>query len=245
MKKLFLIITLSMFILIGTSNVGYCMSENSKNSIYLPNNSWVINKLYANLQSTMHANSLHLEWRKKVLINYNCVKTGVPEGEFEFRKILEGDCIGLIIPMKDDDPFMGSVALQAIIRFGNYVENEDLIGIMQATAEPRIAYEIKIMSNIVSNSHQCNMAKMQEKERDQIVVDMGFVFDDNVKLYSVNMGRCSEGYVLKDSQNHLLFWCCRGFWDFSREQFYNFKDVLNSYKEYNKQYCKNIGISWI
>ncbi|MDR0676636.1 MAG: hypothetical protein LBF97_06320, partial [Elusimicrobiota bacterium] len=89
----------------------------------MPENSWIINELWTKLETTRHSSKLHSEWKKKVLINYNCIKTGLPEseGEYEFQKIFEGNFIGLSIPM-ENDPFMGFVTLPATIKFEKCVE---------------------------------------------------------------------------------------------------------------------------
>ncbi|MDR0691228.1 MAG: hypothetical protein LBF32_04225 [Streptococcaceae bacterium] len=231
MKKLMLLVCvlgMGMFCCVGT--VGNCVeiSIPAKLSIFLPNDSWLIQEVGTKLQQ---ANRVPVDgWQARIKVSFNCLeRQGVSERIVDVNSVLNKTIVNLSIPMGERRN-IGPAALSVVVKFDKPVANID--DAIRATNPPQderneiIPYEIKVM-NIGSSGYERDINSM-EGSADERFVDFLFNREDT-KLFFVNLGTQSSGYILVDHDNHKLFWPCRDFYSFKKGQFAELNDVLRAY----------------
>ncbi|MDR1522103.1 MAG: hypothetical protein LBS28_04550 [Streptococcaceae bacterium] len=225
-KLMLLACVLGMFCCIGV--VGNCMSESAKLSVFLPNNSWLIHEVSTKLQQ---ANRVPIDgWQTRIKVNFNCLERhGGSEQIVDINSILNKTIVNLSIPM-GEKRIIGPAALSVTVKFDKPVASID--DEIRATDPPKderneiIPYEIKVM-NIGSWGYEREINSIEEIANERFV---DFLFDEeDTKLFLINLGTQSSGYILVDHDNHKLFWPRRDFCSFKKGQFAELKDVLSAY----------------
>jgi hypothetical protein len=105
-----------------------------------------------------------------------------------------------------------------------------------------IPYEIKVM-NIGSWGYERDINGMDEVANAEFI---DFLFnDENTKLFFVNFGTRSSGYILVDHDGNKLFWPCRDFGSFKKGQFAELNNVFHVYWEWIRQNNLHKIICWM
>lgn len=232
---------LSLGMLASTSAVIYgAIAEETKNSVYLPHNSWVV----AELEEKMTA--AHYEpaegWQDKVSVGYDCVDSGAPNPETMSSVIQNSRGAGLYIPLKKEEEWP-EMWLSVEVKFEKPYEVTDIVKAVSAEEQPTEGGHCKIiLYNPVSGfeTYDNEIAAMEGEQGN--VPEAEFTFNAATKIYQANMGGYGYtfGYILEDDQGRRLFWCCKAANEFEKGKFYKLADVLNAYKEYKK---RTTGIS--
>jgi hypothetical protein len=223
MKK-FLTVLVSACISFGCFSItGSCITTQAKESVYLPESSWVIAIMEAKLTAEGYAGGT--DWKKKIVMGHSCVVEKIFEDDITDPKTTfeKANVVKLSVPVQEN-PFTTATNLSVEVKFEQPIDVET---IMKSQTAPAIAYKIKLLNLAPSGECEGEIGEIESKEANATA--KGFVFDEKTKIYSAKIGTYSWGYILVDSNQKVLFWCCHEAGEYKKENFYNLKDVLNSY----------------
>ena len=133
MKKTTTLI-LALGMLASTSAISYgAIAEETKKSIYLPHNSWVVAKLQEKMEAA------HYEpaegWQDKVSVGYDCVDSGAPNPE-TMSSVIRNSCgAGLHIPLKKEEEWP-EMWLSVGVEFEKPYEIDDIVEVIRAKEQP-------------------------------------------------------------------------------------------------------------
>ena len=230
MKKV-VITLLSLGMLANFSLIGHCaITQEAKDSLYLPNNSWVLNKLEEKLTGTAYHPVEN--WKDKVSIGYACVDSGAPNPETIPSVLKTSGTIGVAIPLDAAQEELGMDLLFAGIEFEKSFEIEDIVEVLNDTEQPTAGGDCKVSiynSGSGGDTYDAEITAMGKEQANIGAED--FTFDNQTKIYLAHMGDYTYGYILKDQNDKKLFWCCKAVNEFEKGKFYKLADVLNAYKD--------------
>lgn len=232
-KATTLILSLGMLASNPAINYG-AIAEGTKNSIYLPHNSWVIAKLEEKLANTHY--KLADDWKDKVSVGYSCVDSGAPTVETMSSVIQNSRGAGLSIPLKKEEKWP-AMRLSVRVEFEKPYEIADIVKAVSAENQPVEGVCKITLYNSVSGfeTYDHEIAAMEGEQGN--VQETEFTFNTATKIYQVSMDGhgYTYGYILEDDQSRRLFWCCKAANEFEKGKFYKLADVLNAYKEYKER----------
>lgn len=222
--------------LASTSAISYgAIAEETKNSVYLPHNSWVVAELEAKMTAE-HFNPAE-DWQNKIFVGYECVDSGAPTVETMSSVILNSSGAGLSIPLKKEEEYP-EMWLSVGVKFEKPYEITDIVKVVSAEKQPEEGGLCKIILYNSVSGLEIYDDEIEAMKREQTSVpETEFTFDSSTKMYHVSMDGYSYtfGYILEDNQGRKLFWCCNAVNEFEKRKFYKLADVLNAYKEYKER----------
>lgn len=232
MKKITTLV-LSLGMLASTSVISYGeFSEETKNSIYLPHDSWVIAELEKKIDPRYY--TLTDDWKNKVFAGYTCVDSGASKtNKNGITSIVKTDRgVGLAIPLKKGEGRL-MTDLYAGIIFWKPDEITDIVAAVSGPEPPTEGecYQVELYNAGANFETYDEKIAAMEKEQAN-VPEEDFTFNAQTRMYQVNMNTYTDGYILKDDQGRKLFWCHKAINNFEKGKFYKLADVLNAYREY-------------
>ena len=233
MKKITTLV-LSLGMLANISVISYGeFSEETKNSIYLPRDSWVITKLEEKLAAIRYKPAD--DWKDKVSVNYACVYSGAPKVETMSSVLRNSQGAGLVVPLKKEDGWTPE-KYSASVGFENPNAIRDIVAAVSAPEPPVEGGHCKVeLGNAFSTDLGADEREMATMEREAAnVPEEDFTFNAQTKMHQVSMDGYyyTFGCIFEDDQGRKLFWCRKAANEFRREKFYKLADVLNAYREY-------------
>ena len=232
---------LSLGMLANMSVLSYgVIAQETKNSIYLPQDSWIIAKLQEKIDATHYVPADG--WKERVSVGYTCMDSGAPDVE-KMNSVLQNNRgVGLFIPLQKEKEWP-AMELYAGVEFEKPYEIADIIKAVSATNQPTEGGNCKVDLYNSGSSWGVYDREIEAMEREQVSISQtDFIFNEATKIYQVNMDTYTYGYILEDKDGKKLFWCCKAANEFETGKFYKLADVLNAYKEYKE---KTTGInSW-
>ena len=238
MKKTTTLI-LALGMLASASTISYgAIAEQTKNSMYLPHNSWVVAKLQEKMDAAHYEPAE--DWQNKISVGYTCVDSGAPTIETMSSVIQNSRGIGLFVPLQEEEGWP-ETELYAGVEFEKPYEIDDIVETIGAEEQPAEGGNCRIElynsgSSLGAYDHE--IAAMEGEQGN--VSEEEFTFNAATKIYQVNMDTYTYGYILEDDQGRRQFWCCKAANEFEKGKFYKLADVLNAYKEYKE---RTTGIS--
>ena len=247
MKKLVVtLIATGVLSVVNGAVVGFGLPESAKNSVYLPNNSWVIDKLQGKFAARPGYNPVE-SWKDNVMVTYECVDSGTPEEAGDISAIFKKTkTVGLSVPM-EDEPFVGPMASSVEVKFKEAIVNIRA-KMVETTAQPAESCDLELLNLGSDGAYKKEMEKMALEE--VTVPASEFTFDNETKVYSAGMDTYTWGYILEDKDGKRLFWCCHEVGEFKEGKFRKLADVLEGYKKFEKirrdlQNSGYHGVRWI
>ncbi len=225
---------LSLGMLANSSIIGHCaIAPKAKNSVYLPHDSWVVAKLQEKMEAA------HYEpaegWKDKISVGYTCVDSGAPTVETMSSVIQSSWGAGISVPLKKGTHWFATDVYGGIKLEGSQ-DITNIIDVISAKEPPAGVRSCKVEIYNPGSNFETYDHEITAMEREQgSVLGTDFTFNDETKIYQVNMGIYTYGYILQDDQDRKLFWCCKAANDFEKGKFYKLADVLNAYKEYKER----------
>ena len=233
MKKMTTLV-LSLGMLASTSVISYGeLTLETKNSIYLPRDSWVITKLEEKLATTHYKPTD--DWKDKVSVGYGCTYSEAPDTKPISSVLIGSQGAGLVIPLKKEEDW-SVTELYGDVKFENAYAVKDIVAAVSAP-EPPAEGGYSMVKLCYSGSrlgaYEREMAAMEKEEVN--VPEEDFTFNAQTKMYQVSMDGYTFGCIFEDDQGRKLFWCSKAINNFEEEKFYKLADVLNAYKDYKER----------
>ena len=124
MKKTTTLI-LALGMLASASTISYgAIAEQTKNSMYLPHNSWVVAKLQEKMDAAHYEPAE--DWQNKISVGYTCVDSGAPTIETMSSVIQNSRGIGLFVPLQEEEGWP-ETELYAGVEFEKPYEIDDIV----------------------------------------------------------------------------------------------------------------------
>ncbi len=235
MKKTTLSLSLVFGMIFSFCITSYCkMTPENINSIYVNENSWIIEKLEEKMKDLYGKGitPINDKWKKCIGMAYVCVDTGMPSDNKIDSVLYGGHLVSLNMPIEIKE-MSGLILLEGFVRFKKPVDS--LLDAINSTIAPEKDEEYEIEINGVAPSDYSfyiNDFKQMDKKQEEAAKKFGFIFDKDTKIYAAGMDRYTYGYILKDTSNNKLFWCKESVQTFEKENFYRLEDVLNGFRDY-------------
>lgn len=234
MKKITTLV-LSLGMLASTSAISYgIITPETKNSIYLPHDSWVIAELEKKIDPKYY--TLTDDWKNKVFAGYTCVDSGASKtNKNGITSIVKTDRgVGLAIPLKKGEGRL-MTDLYAGIIFWKPDEITDIVAAVSAPEPPTEGecYQVELYNAGANFETYDEKIAAMEKEQAN-VPETDFTFNAQTRMYQVNMNTYTDGYILEDDQGRKLFWCHKAINNFEKGKFYKLADVLNAYRDFKE-----------
>ena len=192
MKKITLSLSLVFGMIFSFCITSYCkMTPENINSIYVNENSWIIEKLEEKMKHLYGKGITPKDdnWKKHIGMAYVCVDTGMPSDNKIDSVLYGGHLVSLNMPIEIKE-MSGLILLEGFVRFKKPVDS--LLGAINSTTAPEKdeEYEIEINGIVPSDySFYSNDFEQMDKKQEEAAKKFGFIFDKYTKIYAAGMDR--------------------------------------------------------